>query len=78
MTEEEFKQVIEIDNSTQRLKHRENTWLEFKENFNRNDFAIYGKVLSSFANNCGELPVLEIRNAGFGNIVVVSFIFLCF
>ena len=42
------------------------------------DFAIYGKVLSSFANNCGELPVLEIRNTGFGNIVVVSFIFLCF
>lgn len=62
MTEEEFKQVIEIDNSTQRLKHRENTWLEFKENFNRNDFAIYGKVLSSFANNNGGIIVFGIKD----------------
>ena len=40
MAEEDFIKIIEVDESG-KLKHRENTKLEFKANYNKNDLITY-------------------------------------
>ena len=49
MTEEDFKKIIEVDEN-EKLKHRENTKLEFKANYNRGDLIMYSKTMTAFAN----------------------------
>ncbi|WP_143422237.1 AlbA family DNA-binding domain-containing protein, partial [Helicobacter pullorum] len=53
MTEKDFLELIECNKNTKRLKHRENSQLEFKANFNKADFALYAKTLAAFCNNLG-------------------------
>lgn len=62
MIEQDLLKLIEIDEITDRLKHRENTKLEFKANFNKNDFALYAKTLSAFANNQGGVIIFGVKD----------------
>lgn len=62
MIEQDLLKLIEIDEITDRLKHRENTKLEFKANFNKNDFALYAKTLSAFTNNQGGVIIFGIKD----------------
>lgn len=59
--EQDLLRLIEIDENG-RLKHRENTRLEFKQNFSQVDFAIYAKTLSAFANNQGGVIIFGIKD----------------
>lgn len=52
MNEQNFQELIEADDSN-RLKHRENTKLEFKANYNKNDLILYAKTMAAFANRRG-------------------------
>lgn len=62
MIEQDLLKLIEIDEITGRLKHRENTKLEFKANFNKSDFALYAKTLSAFTNNQGGVIIFGIKD----------------
>lgn len=61
MVEQDLLRLIEIDKNG-RLKHRENTRLEFKQNFSQMDFALYAKTLSAFANNQGGVIIFGIKD----------------
>ena len=61
MQESELLKLIACDN-TQKLKHRENSKLEFKANFNRADFALYAKTLAAFANNQGGCIIFGVKD----------------
>ena len=62
MLEADFLELIECDNNTKRLKHRENSQLEFKANFNKADFALYAKTLSAFCNNQGGRIIFGVKD----------------
>ncbi|ENF1150995.1 ATP-binding protein [Campylobacter coli] len=62
MTEQDFLELIAIDENTNRLKHRENSQLEFKANFNKADFALYAKTLAAFSNNQGGIIVFGVKD----------------
>ncbi|TLD80916.1 ATP-binding protein [Helicobacter sp. MIT 05-5293] len=62
MTEREFLELIECELSTQRLKHRENSRLEYKANFNKADYALYAKTLAAFSNNQGGSIIFGIQD----------------
>lgn len=62
MTEQKFLELIATDESTKRLKHRENSQLEFKANFNKADFALYAKTLAAFSNNQGGIIVFGVKD----------------
>ena len=62
MTEKDFLELIECNKNTKRLKHRENSQLEFKANFNKADFALYAKTLAAFCNNLGGKIVFGVKD----------------
>lgn len=62
MQEKDFFELIAYDESSKRLKHRENSKLEYKANFNKADFALYAKTLSAFSNNQGGCIVFGIKD----------------
>jgi uncharacterized ATP-binding protein UU034 len=61
MAEEDFIKIIEVDESG-KLKHRENTKLEFKANYNKNDLITYSKTMAAFANKKGGYIVFGISD----------------
>lgn len=61
MQDSELSKLIDCDN-TQKLKHRENSKLEFKANFNKADFALYAKTLAAFANNQGGCIIFGVKD----------------
>lgn len=60
--EEEVLILISHNNDKNRLKHRENSQLEFKANFNKADFALYAKTLAAFSNNQGGKIIFGIKD----------------
>lgn len=62
MQEKDFFEFIAYDESSKRLKHRENSKLEYKANFNKADFALYAKTLSAFSNNQGGCIIFGIKD----------------
>lgn len=61
MVENDFLNLIACDN-TQRMKHRENSRLEFKANFNKAALALYAKTIVAFANNQGGSIIFGIKD----------------
>lgn len=62
MQEKDFFELIAYDETNKRLKHRENSKLEYKANFNKADFALYAKTLSAFSNNQGGCIIFGIKD----------------
>ncbi len=61
MIEEDFKKIIEVDESG-KLRHRENTKLEFKANYNKGDLIMYSKTMAAFANKKGGYIIFGISD----------------
>ena len=62
MTEEEFIKIIKTK-ADGRLHKRENTMLEFKQNFSHGSISEYAKTFCAFANNSGGVVVFGITDA---------------
>jgi hypothetical protein len=62
MTEDEFKKIIKTK-ADGRLYKRENTTLEFKENYNQGAVGHLAKTFCAFANNSGGLVVFGVSDS---------------
>ncbi len=62
MTEEEFKKIIKTK-ADGRLHKRENTTLEFKQNYHQGSINEYAKTFCAFANHSGGVIVFGVSDA---------------
>lgn len=62
MTEDEFKRIIKTK-ADGRLHKRENTTLEFKQNYNQGAISEYAKTFCAFANHSGGVIVFGVTDA---------------
>jgi hypothetical protein len=60
---EEIKKIVSFESQdSNQIKHRECSWLEFKESFNWLSKSDYAKTIASFANNKGGYIIFGIKN----------------
>ena len=60
--EERVREIIQTLTSEGRLKSRESTTVEFKENFNMSNLAKYAKTMAAYVNNCGGYIIFGVRD----------------
>ena len=56
------REIIQTLTNEGRLKSRESTTVEFKENFNMSNLAKYAKTMAAYANNCGGYIIFGVRD----------------